>query len=155
MDWDNVLGGNRGVDEVDLGQYDKTEETDFATGACMFIRRDALEKAGLFDEKYFMYLEDVDLCQRTREAGFGVMYAPKGYLWHKVARSSGIGSSLNDYYLTRNRLLFGMRYAKLRAKGALLREAFKLLLFGRKWQRQGVLDFYLGRFGRGNFVTLQ
>ncbi len=152
MDWKNVLGSNRGVDEVDRGQYEKGEETDFATGACMFIRRDVLKKVGLFDERYFMYFEDVDFCQRAREAGWTVMYAPKGYLWHKVARSSGIGSSLNDYYLTRNRLLFGMQYAPLRAKGALLRETIKLFFFGRKWQRQGVLDFYLGRYGKGSFV---
>lgn len=152
MNWDNVLGSNRGVDEVDRGQYEKVEETDFATGACMFIRRDVLEKVGLFDERYFMYLEDMDLCQRTRGAGWTVMYAPKGYLWHKVAQSSGIGSDLNDYFITRNRLLFGMKYAPLRAKFALLREAFRLLLVGREWQRQGALDFYLGRYGIGSFA---
>lgn len=153
MDWDNVLGENRGVDEVDRGQYEKVEETDFATGACMFIKSEVLKKIGLFDERYFMYLEDVDLCRRAREADFGVMYAPKGYLWHKVARSSGIGSDLNDYFLTRNRLLFGVKYAPLRAKFALLREAFKFLFLGRKWQRLGVIDFFLGRYGRGSFKT--
>ncbi|MDO8503293.1 MAG: glycosyltransferase family 2 protein [bacterium] len=151
MDWNNVLGENRGVDEVDRGQYEKAEEIDFATGACMFIRRDVLKKVGLFDERYFMYFEDADLSQRTREAGWKVMYTPGAYIWHKVARSSAIGSSLNDYFITRNRLLFGMKYTSLRTKFALLRETFRFLSLGRKWQRQGVLDFYLGRFGKGSF----
>ncbi|MBI4033340.1 MAG: glycosyltransferase family 2 protein, partial [Candidatus Blackburnbacteria bacterium] len=100
FDWENVLGSNRGVDEVDRGQYDKTQETDFATGACMLIKSEVLEKVGLFDERYFMYLEDVDLCQRAREAGWKIMYVPSSYLWLKVARSSGIGSQLNDYFIT-------------------------------------------------------
>lgn len=151
FDWDNVLGSNRGVDEVDIDQYNIVSDTDFATGACMLVRREVLEKVGLFDEKYFMYLEDVDLSLRIKKAGWRVLYAPDGFLWHKVARSSGIGSELNDYYFTRNRLLFGMRYAPLRAKLALLRESFKFLLSGRKWQKQGAKDFYLGKFGKGGF----
>lgn len=151
MDWDNVLGSNRGVDEVDNGQYDAVSDTDFATGACMFIKREVLEKVGLFDEKYFMYFEDADLCQRAKRHSWKVLYVPGAKLWHKVARSSGIGSELNDYYITRNRLLFGVKYASLRTKIALLRESVTLLFFGRKWQKKGVSDFYLGHFRKGSF----
>lgn len=151
IDWDNVLGSNKGVDEVDIGQHNSVSDTDFATGACMFIRRETLEKVGLFDEKYFMYLEDADLSIKAEKSGWRVLYEPSGILWHKVAQSSGIGSGLNDYYLTRNKLLFGMRYAPLRAKFALVRESARLFLSGRKWQKQGVLDFYLNRFKKGSF----
>lgn len=151
IDWSNVLGSNRGVDEVDKGQYNKIEETDFATGACMFIKREVLEKVGLFDEAYFMYLEDTDLSVRVKKNEWKVLYVPDAVLWHKVAQSSGIGSGLNDYYITRNRLLFGMQYAPLGAKFALLRESIKFLFSGRKWQKRGVLDFYLGRFKEGSF----
>jgi len=79
------------------------------------------------------------------------LYTPKTKIWHKVARSSGIGSDLNDYFITRNRLLFGIRYTKFRTKFALVRESFKLLLTGRRWQKIGVRDFYLGRFGKGSW----
>ena len=151
MDWDNVYGSNHGVDEVDKGQFEKTKETDFATGACVLLKDEALENVGLFDEKYFMYLEDADLSQRLKKNGWEVLYTPKTDIWHKVAQSSGIGSDLNDYFITRNRLLFGMRYAKCRTKIALVRESFKLLLTGRKWQKSGVRDFYLGRFGKGSW----
>jgi hypothetical protein len=151
IDWNNIYGTNRGVDEVDKGQYDQIIDTDFATGSCMFCRATALKKVGVFDEKYFMYLEDSDLSQRMKKAGWKVLYVPYGYLWHKVAQSSGIGSDLNDYFISRNRMLFGMRYAPLRTKLALMRESLKLLFSGRRWQRIGVRDFYLGRLGKGSW----
>ena len=151
MDWDNIYGSNHGVDEVDKGQFEKTRETDFATGACMLLRSEALKDIGLFDEKYFMYLEDADLSEKLKKKGWEVLYTSKTEIWHKVAQSSGIGSDLNDYFITRNRLLFGMRYAKCRTKLALVRESFKLLLTGRRWQKTGVRDFYLGRFRKGSW----
>ncbi len=151
IDWDNVYGSNRGVDEVDKGQYDDKKELDFATGACMLLRSSALKEAGVFDKKYFLYLEDLDLSYRMKESGWKIVFAPKARLWHKVSQSSGIGSNLNDYFITRNRLLFGMRYAKLRTKIALLRESIKFLLIGRSWQKRGVWDFYFGNLGKGNY----
>ncbi len=151
IDWDNVYGSPRGVDEVDKGQYDKVEETDFATGTCMFITRKVLKEVGMFDEKYFMYYEDTDLSVKAKKAGFKVMYVPKAILWHKVARSSAIGSELTDYFTTRNRMLFGIKYASLRTKVALVRESIKLLLIGRKWQKIGIKDFYLGRLEKGSW----
>ena len=151
IDWDNVIGSNHGVDDVDEGQYEKTLETDFATGACMLLRAEALKQVGILDEKYFMYLEDGDISVRLKKHGWGVLYTPKAHAWHKVAQSSGIGSELNDYFITRNRLYFGLKYAPLRAKFALFREAFRFLFAGRVWQKRAVRDFVLLRFGRGSF----
>jgi GT2 family glycosyltransferase len=151
IDWDNVYGTNHGVDEVDKGQFNKTREIDFATGACMFLKSKALKEVGLFDEKFFMYLEDADLSQRLKKKGWKVLYTPKTKIWHKVAQSSGIGSDLNDYFISRNRMLFGMYFAPMRTKAALIRESFKLLIKGRKWQKTGIMDFYLGRFKRGSW----
>lgn len=153
LDWENVYGSTRSVDEVDSGKFKKTEETDFATGTCMFMPASAIKKAGMFDEKYFMYYEDTDLSIRFKKFGFRVLFEPSALVWHKVAQSSGIGSNLNDYYTTRNRMLFGMKYASLRTKFALFRESIKLLLIGRKWQRIGVKDYYLGNFGRGSYES--
>jgi len=151
IDWDNVIGSNHGVDDVDEGQYEKTIETDFATGACILLRVEALKKVGLLDEKYFMYLEDGDISVRLKSAGWGVLYAPKAHAWHKVAQSSGIGSELNDYFITRNRLYFGLKFAPARARIALLREGVMLLFFGRTWQKKAVKDFFLLRYGRGSW----
>ncbi len=152
IDWDNVYGATSGVDEVDIGRYNLEKNTDFATGTCMLVSREVLEKVGVFDEKYFLYYEDTDLSVRIKKAGFRVLYEPDAIIWHKVAQSSGIGSSLNDYFITRNRMLFGFKYAKLRTKLALIRESINLLLNGRKWQKTGIRDFYLMRFGKGSWI---
>ena len=59
MDWKNVIGFHRGVDEVDRGQYDRIEKTDFASGCCMLVKREVFEKVGFFDEKFFYTMKIV------------------------------------------------------------------------------------------------
>lgn len=152
VDWANVFTRHRGVDEVDTGQYNKDENITFATGCCMLLSREALRKVGVFDERYYLYFEDGDISQRILKAGFAIVYHPDAVLWHITAASGGgSGSPLHDYYLTRNRMLFGMQYAPLRSKLALLRESLRLLVMGRPWQKKGMRDFYLGRFGKGSY----
>jgi hypothetical protein len=152
IDWQNVIASHLGVDEVDKGQYGKTEETDFASGCCEMIKREVFEKSGLFDERYFLYYEDNDLSQRARAQNFKIFYQPKAIMWHLNAGSTGgSGSTLHDYYITRNRLLFGSKFASFRAKIALIRESVKLMLAGRPWQKRGARDFYLGKFGKGSY----
>ena len=152
MDWKNVLASHIGVDEVDKGQYDKITKTDFVSGCCVLIKREVFEKIGFFDEKYFLYYEDNDLSQKAKKAGFAVYYQPNAILWHMNAASTGgSGSSLQDYYITRNRLLFGFRFASFKTKSALIRESIGFIVMGRPWQKKGALDFYLGRFGKGSY----
>ncbi len=151
IDWDNVYGATRGVDEVDIGQYNGECETDFATGTCMLVTKKAIGEVGYFDEKYYLYYEDTDLSVRLKKAGYKVMFAPDAKIWHKVSQSSGIGSELNDYFTTRNRMFFGLKYAKLRTKFALIKESINLLFKGRKWQKIGIRDFYLFKFGKGSW----
>lgn len=155
IDWLNIYGSTRGVDQVDRGQYGNKGQTDFATGTCMLLTRKALEKVGMYDQRYYMYYEDTDLSMRIKNAGFKIMYNPESVVWHKVAQSSGIGSGLNDYFTTRNRLLFGFKYATLRTRFALFRESIKLLLTGREWQKVGVKDYYLGKFEQGSWKSQQ
>jgi len=151
MDWSNILASHRGVDEVDYGQYGKVEETDFVSGAAMFVKKEVFEKVGFFDERYFLYLEDLDFCQRAKLKGFKVVFAPSACVWHKNAASTQVGSNLQDYFITRNRLLFGLKYAPIRAKVALLREAISFLFGGSEVKKKAVLDFLTFNFGMGNF----
>jgi len=151
IDWQNILASHRGVDEVDKGQYEEQIETDFISGCAMMVKKEVFEKIGFLDEKYFLYLEDNDFCQRAKRAGFNLVYAPKARLWHANAGSSAVGGPLQDYYITRNRMLFGLRYAPLRTKVALIRESIKILFTGRKWQKRGIRDFYLRKFGKGSY----
>lgn len=152
IDWQNLIGSHRGVDEVDQGQYNESCKTEFATGACFLIRASLLKKLGGFDERYFLYYEDSDLSMRVKTHGYSIQYVPQSYLWHKNAGSTGgSGSKLQDYFITRNRLLFGQRYAPVRTKVALVKESLKLLATGREWQKKGVLDFFLRNFGKGRY----
>lgn len=154
IDWNNIIGFHKGVDEVDNGQYEMAIETDFATGCCAMIKKEVFEKVGLLDEKYYLYYEDNDFSQKAKKAGFSIFFCPKGIMWHKNAGSvGGSGSNLQDYYITRNRLLFGIRHAPLRSKIALLRQCFSLLVLGRPWQKRGIRDYLLRRFGKGSYKT--
>ena len=147
FDWDNVRSIHRGIDTVDKGDFNNVERTDFVSGCCLLVKREVLEKVGYFKEELFAYFEDNDWIERIKKEGFEQWYAGNTYIYHKVSRTAGIGSSMSDYLLTRNRMWFGMKYAKSRTKFALLREAFKFLLTGRAAQREGIVDYYRGVWG--------
>lgn len=152
MDWGNIIGHHRGVDEVDSGQYDKQVDIEFITGACFIGTREVFGSVGGFNDTYFLYYEDADLSVRIREKGYKIILAPKSVVYHKNAGSTGgSGSALQDYFITRNRLVFGMRYGSVRTRIALFRESMRFLMSGRKWQKRGVIDFYLHRLGKGSY----
>ncbi len=152
FDWNEVFGRHLGVDEVDTGQYDQTKEVDFANFCCVLIKKEVIDKIGLLDPQYFLYWEDADFSHRAQMAGFKQMFVPQSKIWHKSSGSSGSGSQLHDYYITRNRLVFGFKYASIRTKFALLRQSLKQLFAGRPGERKGVIDFYLHRLGKGSFI---
>jgi len=152
FDWANILGSNSHVDEVDSGQFTKTTATDFITGALFITKASVLKTVGLFDERYFMYLEDVDLSTRMKKAGLRLIFDPHIKTWHKVAQSSGIGSPLNDYFITRNRLLFGKKFARPRTQFALFREAMRKLISGSPAQKTAIRDFFTLKLGKGTLI---
>ncbi len=61
---------------------------DWVSGACMAIRREAIPKDGAFDERFFMYFEDADLCRRVRQEGWRIYYAPQVEVVHQTGGSS-------------------------------------------------------------------
>jgi len=61
---------------------------DWVSGAAIWLRRDALDDVGGWDERYFMYVEDVDLCWRLRRAGWSVLYEPAGRVTHVQGAST-------------------------------------------------------------------
>ncbi len=148
IDWTEVVGFHRGVDEVDRGQYDQLEPTPFATGCCIAIRPKLWQKLKGFDERYFLYLEDMDLSQRIQATGYQTIYQPQAWIWHKNAGSSGSGSALHQYYQARNRYLFGFRFAPLRTKIFLAKQLFQQFRSGNQAVRRGILDFIRQRYGK-------
>ncbi|MGB8700734.1 MAG: glycosyltransferase family 2 protein [Thermosynechococcaceae cyanobacterium] len=63
---------------------------DWLAGASLLIRRSVFEAIGLFDEAYFLYFEEVDLCHRAQQAGWECWYVPNSRVVHLVGQSSGI-----------------------------------------------------------------
>jgi GT2 family glycosyltransferase len=74
---------------ADWGPANVAGPTLAATGACMYIRREALERIGGFDEVYPMGFEDVDFCLRCWQAGLDVVYAPASRLYHLESATRG------------------------------------------------------------------
>ena len=87
MPWLPVARRNVVTDVAAAGSL-RSVAVDWVSGACMLARRDALEAVGGFDEGYFMYWEDADLCRRLRARGFEVRYVPAAVAVHVVGESS-------------------------------------------------------------------
>lgn len=98
-----------GFGETDKGQYDIAHPTPYAHGAAMMVKREAIEKAGLMPECYFLYYEELDWSMMFTRAGYDIWYEPACTIYHKESQSTGQYSPLKTYYLTRNRLLFVKR----------------------------------------------
>jgi N-acetylglucosaminyl-diphospho-decaprenol L-rhamnosyltransferase len=68
--------------------HDEARSVDWAVGAAMLMRRSAITSVGLFDERFFMYVEDLDWCWRARQAGWEVWFEPSALVRH-VGNASG------------------------------------------------------------------
>lgn len=73
-----------GILKKDSAEYSTIHETDYANGACLFIKKEVLDKIGFFDEILLFYSEDTDLSLRARQHGFRVFYNGKCSFFHKV-----------------------------------------------------------------------
>jgi GT2 family glycosyltransferase len=95
---------DRGWNQVDEGQYDRSEDVFGPTAGAALYRRELIDQIGLFDEEFVAYYEDVDLAWRARLAGWQARYAPRAVVYHKFSASHRRGSSLKTYLCERNRI---------------------------------------------------
>lgn len=99
--------GNLGRLEKNTGQYDnRSYEIGFCHGAAVMCRKADLLKAGLMDETYFLYYEELDWCEKFKRIGKQIWFTGKTYVYHKESVSVGKASALKTYFNTRNRMLF-------------------------------------------------
>ncbi|MDD8018425.1 MAG: glycosyltransferase family 2 protein [Bacteroidota bacterium] len=89
-------------------------QIDWVTAAAMFVRRDAFEKAGGFDEQYFMYFEDIDLCKRIGDLGYKILYYPKTSLIHigGGSKSNSVNGKIQIEY-RKSQLLYYVKHQTL------------------------------------------
>ncbi len=106
-----ATGTGRG--QIDQGQFDHRQSVDFVFGAGMFIRRQVIETVGLFDEQFFIYLEDLDLCLRAQNAGFSLIFVPQAQLWHRVSASTENLQDWRKYHQARSTILFLKKHTPL------------------------------------------
>ena len=93
----------RGLGEPDTGQFEERVEIGYASGACVFASRRAIEEIGLLDPVYFAYNEDTDWGWRGRMFGWKSFYIPTAVIYHEWSRFAS-RSRLKFYYLERNRI---------------------------------------------------
>ena len=108
----NILTGRTtavGTNEEDNGQYDTGGYTFGAHGCAMMVKKEVIDKVGMFPEKFFLYYEEWDWSSRILKAGYHIYYQGKGLILHKESMSVGKTSTLKIYYLTRNRILYMRR----------------------------------------------
>ncbi|MBI5254825.1 glycosyltransferase family 2 protein [Candidatus Falkowbacteria bacterium] len=94
--------------------HNDTQDIDWAQGSCWLARKDVLMSAGLFDERFFMYFEDADLCRRIWQMGKRVVYLPEAKVIHLHRRQSadkgGVAALFDS--LTREHVKSWIKYLK-------------------------------------------
>lgn len=110
----------RGMGEIDRGQYDVPGEVDYVNGALILIRREAMVATGLWDPVYHVSVEDADWCVRMKRAGFRCWYAPSARLWHMVSPTTGGYRPAQTFRTGRSTAIFLRRYAGFRGWAAWL-----------------------------------
>ena len=118
--------GAEGNKEEDRGQHDVPGETFGAHGAAMMVKREVIEKVGMFAEKFFIYYEEWDWSARIRRAGYKIYYQPEATIYHKESITMGKESAIKAYYHTRNRILYMRRNSE---KGPLIVFTLFLICF--------------------------
>jgi GT2 family glycosyltransferase len=96
-------------------QSPKKREADWVSGTSLFIRKDVFQKLGGFDEKFFMYFEDIDLCKRAREAGYKVIYFPEFIIRHFGGKSFENSALQKKYYYQSQDYYFEKHFGKFQS----------------------------------------
>ena len=143
--------------------YAEAFEPEALSGACMLVRRDAWNTVGGFDERYFLYGEDLKLCWDLRKAGWRLAYEPQSRCTHLLGRSAVHRGGL--VYVERSSMLLFLSQTEGRARGLLGRVAVAVqgarVLLGAALGRNSAASWVLGycraaggRLAQREFVAL-
>jgi GT2 family glycosyltransferase len=102
-----VYANHIGYKEVDSGQYNIAREFDSGPTCFIMFHKNVFSKVGLMDEKYFVYMDDIDFLYRCNKKGFKNYYYPNLLIQHKENYSTGGNNSpFSFFYILRNRIYF-------------------------------------------------
>ncbi len=114
--------------EKDDGQYDDPRELFWASGACLFLRRSALEETGYIDEDFVLHQEEIDLCWRLRLRDWRIGFVPEAKIWHYGGGTLEQANAGKTYWNYRNN--FFLLTKNLALPGLLLRLILRVPLDG-------------------------
>ncbi|MFX0141216.1 MAG: glycosyltransferase family 2 protein [Candidatus Hodarchaeota archaeon] len=105
-----------GINQKDNEKYDQMNEPAYACGAALITRRKIIDKVGLMDEIFFIYVEDVDWSYRAKKKGYKLIYFPDTVVYHKldiITKKNRLGFRENPfqiYLYTRNKIIFVLKH---------------------------------------------
>lgn len=105
---------DRGIFEPDTGQYENETEVFGPCAGAALYRKKMLDEIGLFDEDFFLYVEDVDLAFRARWAGWICRYVPSAKVIHIHRGTAGTDTDVSIYHINRNLVLYIFKNFPLR-----------------------------------------
>jgi GT2 family glycosyltransferase len=114
--------------EEDKQQYNDAREVFWATGACLFVRSAAFQKAGGFDGDYFAHMEEIDLCWRLKNIGYKIMVEPRSIIYHIGGGTLNKLSRRKTYLNFRNNLITLTKNHP--SSGLLFKILYRLILDG-------------------------
>jgi GT2 family glycosyltransferase len=139
-------------------RHDEERVVDWLSGSALLARRAALEEVGAWDESYFMYCEDVDLCYRLKQAGWQCVYVPQAVITHRIGGSSdwAQGAMIRQHHGSMLRFYFkhyargaGVLLAPLAMAGVGVRALAAVLKLYRSYLRSGQMgQMWQRKFGR-------
>lgn len=156
-----------GLGQPDGPEFDQPGTTDWITGCALFASRQAFERIGPFDDRFFLLFEDVDWSLRAREAGMHLRYVPTARLWHGGSKTfGGKRGTVYQYYFTRNGLLSLERHSSLllimpRMMLFLWEARARVYRLGQTREERtallratvlGIKDYVLRRFGQSTMI---
>lgn len=131
-------------------RYAGSNEVDWVSGSCLMARKKALTDAGLLDEFFFMYFEDIDLCRRVKESGWKIHYSSDITIVHfgGVSAKKNILRVLVEY--RRSQIYFTRKYYGI--LGVLILKSLLLFKYGSNFLQWG-LAYFAGRVFRQDVET--
>ena len=118
---------------VDANPLSESSEVDWVSGACMLGKREAFDAVRGFDERYFLYWEDADLCRRLRSHGYHTRYVPRACAVHAVGVSSRTARTHAINAFHESAYLYYATHVAPESVGKRL--AARVVLAGRRWWR--------------------